>query len=99
VGKAAKQRAEKVYERRGRHMSTLVCLKNSQELVGLASEVFNMQSDFERQPNDVYTTKKSYRLLYRGGKNRQNVEEQTSTFDYKVKLENELFVMDHFEDA
>ena len=94
-----KKEAEKVFQRRGRAVSTVLCLTRS-ELVRLAAEVHRRQAEFERNPRGNFTTEAKYDYWSRGGsmaKDRQRATPANGKFRYAVRRELENFVMCHFE--
>lgn len=101
VGSAGeKKKAERVFLRRGRDVSTVLCLTRM-ELVRLASEVHRRQNEFTGRPNGTFTTQNSYDFWSRGGpraKDRQRASEYHGRFRYGVRLnEDGVYVMCHFE--
>src|SRR5262245_21242925 len=95
----AKKRAEEVFQRRGKAVSTVLCL-TKRELIQLAGEIHANQESFGRTPRKTVTTQHAYDFWTRGGtqsKDKQRATMQTSRFDYAVQLVDELYVMAHFE--
>jgi hypothetical protein len=95
----AKKQAERVFQRRGKAISTVMCL-TKREMIELAGELHENQSEFERNPRKTYTTERAYDYWSRGGtqsKDKQRATQHTGRFDYNVRLEGELYVMYHFE--
>jgi hypothetical protein len=94
----AKKRAEMVFQRRGKTVSTVLCLTRS-ELVQLAGEIHNNQDAFGRSPRQVFTTKHAYDYWSRGGsqsKDKQRATAHCKRFEYKVLLIGEIYALDHF---
>jgi hypothetical protein len=100
VGNAgAKKRAEEVFQRRGKSVSTVLCL-TMRELVQLAGEIHAQQEAFVRSPRKLFKTERTYDYWSRGGaqsKEKQRATLHTSRFEYGVKLQGDLYVMAHFE--
>lgn len=100
VGNAgAKKRAEEVFQRRGKAVSTVLCL-TTRELVQLAGEIHANQEAFGRSPRKTFVTGQAYDYWSRGGsqsKDKQRATLHTSRFEYGVKLQGEIYVMAHFE--
>jgi hypothetical protein len=95
----AKKQAERVFQRRGKDISTVLCL-TKRELIELAGELHENQAEFARNPRKTYTTERKYDYWSRGGaqaKDKQRATEHNSRFDYNVRLEGDLHVMCHFE--
>jgi hypothetical protein len=100
VGSAgAKKRAEEVFQRRGKAVSTVLCL-TMRELVQLAGEIHAQQETFGRSPRKLFKTERAYDYWSRGGsqsKEKQRATLHTSRFAYGVKWQGEIYVMAHLE--
>jgi hypothetical protein len=94
-----KKRAEIVFQRRGRTISTVIYLTPS-ELVTLAAEVFNKQDKFAAAPDGIFTTDQPYELWSRGdddGTDKQRATSINSTFKYAVQKNSDgVYVIYHF---
>jgi hypothetical protein len=98
-GEGAKKRAEKVFQRRGKSISTVLCL-TPRELVELAGEIHRRQDEFNKSPNRTYTTERAYDCWSRGGpksKDDQRATQDTKCFKYNVKRVGEIYVLFHFD--
>jgi hypothetical protein len=95
----AKKQAERVFQRRGTAISTVLCLTKG-ELIELAGEIHGNQEEFRRNPRKTFTTQRAYDYWSRGGtqaKDKQRATQHTGRFEYNVRLEGEIYVMAHFE--
>ena len=95
----SKKQAERVFQRRGKAISTVLCL-TKRELIELAGELHENQTEFARNPRKTFTTERAYDYWSRGGaqaKDKQRATEHSGRFDYNVRLEGELYVMCHSE--
>jgi hypothetical protein len=95
----AKKRAEEVFQRRGKDISTVLCL-TKHELIQLAGEIHGNQEAFGRSPRKTFTTEHVYDYWSRGGnqsKDKQRATMDASRFKYNVQLVDDLYVMTHFE--
>lgn len=95
----AKKRAEQVFQRRGKAVSTVLCL-TKRELIQLAGEIHGNQEEFKRNPRKTFTTESAYDQWLRGGnqaKDKQRATMQTRRFDYNVQLAGEIYVLAHFD--
>lgn len=97
----AKKQAERVFQRRGEKISTVLCL-TKRELIELAGELHEKQADFSKNPRKTHSTERAYDYWSRGGKqpkskDKQRATEHSGRFKYNVRLEGELYVMCHFE--
>jgi hypothetical protein len=94
-----KKKAENVFLRRGRQISTVLCLTR-QELVQLAGEIHRRQSEFKSRSNAIFTTTHSYDFWSRGGdkaKDKQRATPGTSRFRYAVGVDSDgVYTMCHF---
>ena len=61
-----KKKAENVFLRRGRNVSTVLSLTRA-EVVRLAGEVYRRQEEFSGNPNGIFTTQMAYDWWVRGG--------------------------------
>jgi hypothetical protein len=101
VGSAgAKKRAEVVFQRRRKNISTVLCLIQA-ELVRLAAEISRRQEEFTSRPKGKFTTEDRYDLWSRGGKrssDKQRAISTNSSFRYGVKKDSDnTYVMCHFD--
>jgi hypothetical protein len=55
----AKKQAERVFQRRGKAISTVLCL-TKRELIELAGEIHGNQDEFRRNPRKTFTTQRAY---------------------------------------
>ena len=95
----AKKRAEEVFQRRGKAVSTVLCL-TQRELIQLAGEIYANQVEFSRSPRKTFTTQQAYDYWSRGGnqsKDKQRATMHTARFDYNVQLVGEIYVLAHFD--
>jgi len=98
-GEGAKKQAEKVFQRRGKAVSTVLCL-TPRELVELAGEIFRRQEEFSKSPKKTFTTEQAYDCWSRGGpkrKDEQRATQDTKRFKYNVQRAGEIFVLAHFD--
>ena len=97
-----KKKAENVFLRRGRNISTVLCLTRL-ELVRLAGEVHSRQEEFSRRPNAVFTTQHAYDCWSRGGaqgKDKQRATASTRHFRFAVRMNPEgIYTPCHFHGA
>jgi hypothetical protein len=95
-----KKKAENVFLRRGRNVSTVLCLTRL-EFVRLAGEVYRRQSEYRRRPNGIFTTQQAYDYWSRGGekaKDKQRATQGTSRFRYAVRMnEDGVYAICHFD--
>jgi hypothetical protein len=95
----AKKQAERVFQRRGKPISTVLCL-TKRELIQLAGEIHCNQELFSRSPKKTFTTQQAYDYWSRGGsqdKDKQRATLHTRRFDYNVQRVGEIYVMAHFD--
>ena len=95
---AQKKKAETVFQRRGKAISTVICLTRS-ELVQLAGEIHSRQKEFKG--SGKYLSLQKYDYWQRGGskaKDKQRATSGNGRFHYAVRSERDgKFVMCHFE--
>lgn len=95
-----KQEAEKVFLRRGRNVSTVLCFTGL-EFVTLAAEIFRRQSEYHGGPSGIYCTQMKYDYWQRGGtkaKDKQRATPGNGKFRYGVRLGVDgLYHMCHFD--
>lgn len=95
-----KKRAERVFDRRGRAISTVLCLTRA-ELVRLAGELHRRQHEFTQTPRRTFTTLQAYDYWSRGGprsKDKQRATPGKSRFRYSVQHNTDgTYVMCHFD--
>jgi hypothetical protein len=94
-----KKKAENVFLRRGRDISTVLCLTRL-ELVHLAGEIHRRQGEFSRRPSAIFTTQHGYDYWKRGGpqaKDKQRATPGNGRFRYAVRMNDEgIYTVCHF---
>ena len=94
-----KKKAENVFLRRGRNVSTVITL-NSPDLVRLAGEIHRRQSEFAANPKKNFTSHGQFDFWSRGGsmaKDKQRASSHHGRFQFAVwKNVDGIYVMDHF---
>lgn len=98
-GPGEKKKAENVFLRRGKDISTVLCLTRM-ELVQLAGEIHRRQEEFARRPHGIFTTQRGYDYWSRGGgraKDKQRAAPGRGPFRYGVRRGADgTFVLCHF---
>jgi len=97
----AKKKAEIVFQRRSVQISTVICLTRA-ELILLAGEVHNRQTEFARGgPHSKYESKTAYDIWSRGGSkpsDRQAASHKKSKFRFAVQKQVDgKYAIHHFE--
>lgn len=95
-----KKKAENVFLRRGKSISTVLCLTRM-ELVQLAGEVHRNQSECGRNPAKLFTSQRAYDFWSRGGakaKDKQRATLHNGRFKYAMRLvQGGIYAMCHFD--